>query len=67
MPYVKCPSCELVSYSAAAYATLECCPHCGVGLPQRRAVVSLAAYRRALGRDAISVPERAKISVADGR
>ncbi len=40
MPYVKCPSCELVSYSAAAYATLECCAHCGAGLPLRKTVVS---------------------------
>ena len=46
MPYVKCPSCECVSYSAAAYATLECCPLCGIGLPLRRVVVPLAAYRR---------------------
>lgn len=46
MPYVKCPSCECVSYSAAAYATLECCPLCGVALPLRRVVVPLAAYRR---------------------
>jgi hypothetical protein len=46
MPYVKCPSCELVSYSAAAYAALELCPHCGAGLPLRRVVVSLVSQPR---------------------
>ena len=46
MPYVKCPSCECVSYSAAAYATLECCPLCGNALPLRRMVVPLTAHRR---------------------
>ena len=49
MPYVKCPACECVSYSAAAYATSECCPLCGSALPLRRVVVPLTAYRRFVG------------------
>jgi acetyl-CoA carboxylase beta subunit len=48
MPYVKCSSCALVTYSASAYATLECCPHCGAGLPVRRVVVSMATGGRAV-------------------
>ena len=47
MPYVECPSCSQTSYTAAAYNTLELCPHCGDGLPLRRRVVSaLAAQAR---------------------
>ena len=43
MPYVECPSCSKTSYTAAAYNTLELCPHCGAGLPLRRRVVSALA------------------------
>lgn len=47
MPYVECPSCSKTSYTAAAYNTLELCPHCGAGLPLRRRVVrALSAVRR---------------------
>jgi len=47
VPYVECPSCSKTSYTAAAYNTLELCPHCGAGLPLRRRVVrALAAVRR---------------------
>ena len=51
MPYVECPSCSKTSYTAAAYNTLELCPHCGAGLPLRRRVVSslAARSRRAAG------------------
>ena len=52
MPYVECPSCSKTSYTAAAYNTLELCPHCGAGLPLRRRVVSALAAQAQLRRPA---------------
>src|SRR4051794_19255133 len=45
VPYVECPSCSKTSYTAAAYNSLELCPHCGAGLPLRRRVVSRLAAK----------------------
>ena len=63
MPYVECPSCSKTSYTAAAYNTLELCPHCGAGLPLRRRVVSALAVqaqmRRTAPADDISKPATA--------
>jgi hypothetical protein len=56
MPYVKCPSCEVVSYATAGYATVESCSHCGAGLPVTgREVVLLGARVQAV-RNAPSPP-----------
>ena len=52
MPYVECPSCSQTSYTAAAYNTLELCPHCGAGLPLRRRVVSALAVQAQVRRPA---------------
>jgi anti-sigma regulatory factor (Ser/Thr protein kinase) len=32
MPYYRCPSCGLTSYSAASYSTASVCPVCSTGL-----------------------------------
>ena len=32
MPYYRCPSCGLTSYSAACYSTVAECPTCGTSL-----------------------------------
>jgi len=58
VPYVECPSCNKTSYTAAAYNTLELCPHCGAGLPLRRRVVSaLAAQSRRAAAAAAAKPD----------
>jgi acetyl-CoA carboxylase beta subunit len=60
VPYVECPSCSKTSYTAAAYNTLELCPHCGAGLPLRRRVVSaLAAQSRRTAADDKAKPATA--------
>jgi anti-sigma regulatory factor (Ser/Thr protein kinase) len=33
MPYYRCPSCGLTSYSAARYSMVTTCPNCSAGLP----------------------------------
>ena len=58
MPYVECPSCSKTSYTAAAYNTLELCPHCGDGLPLRRRVVSALAAQAQLRRPAQAEDKR---------
>ena len=34
MPYYRCPSCGLTSYSAAAHASVRVCPTCAAGLTE---------------------------------
>ena len=58
MPYVECPSCNKTSYTAAAYNTLELCPHCGDGLPLRRRVVSALTQSRRKTTDAKPAPAK---------
>jgi hypothetical protein len=36
MPYVICGACELVTYSAALWASTDECPRCGTSLPSAR-------------------------------
>jgi hypothetical protein len=50
MPFVICPSCERVTYGAAAFRVLELCRYCGEVLPMRRSVVPVTArpFRGAL-------------------
>ena len=65
VPYVECPSCSRTSYTAAAYNTLELCPHCGAGLPLRRRVVSaLAAQAKQAGRATQADDKTAKPATA---
>jgi hypothetical protein len=65
VPYVECPSCSKTSYTAAAYNTLELCPHCGAGLPLRRRVVSaLAAQSRRTAAAAAGKPDKTKTAPA---
>jgi hypothetical protein len=49
MPSVICPSCDRVTYAAAAYRALDLCRHCGEVLPLRRSVVTVMAHTRRAG------------------
>jgi hypothetical protein len=64
VPYVECPSCSKTSYTAAAYNTLELCPHCGDGLPLRRRVVSALAAQAKQARRAAPAEDKAKPATA---
>jgi hypothetical protein len=45
VPYVICGDCELLTYSAALWASTEECPRCGAPLPivRRTELLSVAA------------------------
>jgi hypothetical protein len=43
MPSVICPSCERVTFAAAAYRALDLCRNCGEALPLRRSVIPVTA------------------------
>jgi hypothetical protein len=45
MPYVKCPSCEQVTFTRPTPRSPELCGRCGDPLPLVRSVVSLSRYR----------------------
>jgi uncharacterized paraquat-inducible protein A len=50
MPYLRCPSCKLASYSAAHYSSRDQCPRCGATLrndPRRLLHNTLTAAERA--------------------
>jgi len=40
VPYVRCPGCELRTYSAALWSGWDDCPSCGTRLPVERSRVA---------------------------
>jgi hypothetical protein len=60
VPYVKCPSCLKIGYTAPIRFGPSLCPRCGELLPPRRSVVPISRYRRLAAPDATARPESAE-------
>jgi acetyl-CoA carboxylase beta subunit len=61
VPYVKCPTCEKVAYTAAIRVHPDLCPRCGDLLPLRRTVVPVSRLRRLADREAGDKGGRAEL------
>jgi anti-sigma regulatory factor (Ser/Thr protein kinase) len=59
MPYHRCPSCGVTSYSAAAHSTVGACPSCAAPLADHSRVVVVPGAKHDLSRSLRARPQAA--------